>query len=321
MTGAKAGDVATVASVDGRDRWVTMVTRKPSAEQPSPLSADEARTIVRRAVGSEVDVEVIDTATWRLSAQVAARWQVGRIFLAGDAAHSFPPTGGFGMNTGVQDAHNLVWKLAVVLQGRASARLLETYTPERKPVARANADWSVANSGRFRDIAAAIVAEDQPRLDQLLLDQKEHVHALTQDLGFSYTSPAVIPDAGGPAPAAAGFVPSAAPGRRAPHAWIVRDGVTVSTLDLFDSDFVLIAGPDGSAWCKAAAAVDGTVPRVVSYQVGIDLTVEETFEPAYQLGHDGAVLVRPDGHVAWRANTLPDDPSKCLTDVMIELTG
>ena len=97
MTGAKTGDVATVASVDGRDRWVTMVTRKPSAAAPPPLTTAEARDILTRAVGSELpDAEIIDVATWRLSAQVADTWQDNRVFLAGDAAHSFPPTGGFG---------------------------------------------------------------------------------------------------------------------------------------------------------------------------------------------------------------------------------
>lgn len=313
MTGAKAGDVATVASVDGRNRWVTMVTRKPSAVAPPPLTTAEARDILTRAVGSDLpDAEIVDIATWRLSAQVAETWQDGRVFLAGDAAHSFPPTGGFGMNTGVQDVHNLVWKLASVLQRTASPNLLSTYTAERKPVAQANADWSVANSGRFRDIAAAIAADDHARLDGLLLDQKEHVHALSQDLGFRYRSTAVLGKHNDDKndddkPPKKQFVPDAEPGRRAPHVWITRGGVTLSTLDLFDRDFVLLTGPAGAAWAHAARGLPSSLPRVLAYQAQVDFQATGDFEQAYELGATGAVLVRPDGHVAWRTGAAPVD--------------
>ena len=323
MTGAKTGQEATIASVDGTDRWVTMVTRPPSRVPPAPLGETEALAIIRRAVGSEeVTAQVISTATWRLSAQVASSWQVGRVFLAGDAAHSFPPTGGFGMNTGIQDVHNLAWKLGLVLAGQANPALLQTYADERKPVALANADWSVANSVRFRDIAAAIAADDLPRFEELVLDQKEHVHALVQDLGFTYHSRAVISGAAPHYPASGRrFAPFALPGCRAPHAWVVRRGQTVSTLDLFETGFVLIAGQQGGAWHSAAAGLRAAhLPSVTVFQVGADLQADPSFHAVYDLGHTGAVLVRPDGHVAWRAAATPDDPASQLAHVLTELT-
>lgn len=322
MTGAKSGEVVTVASVDGRDRWVTMVTHRLSGASPSPMQEGAAVALIRRAVGSaEVAPEVIDISTWRLSSQVASRWQVNRIFLAGDAAHSFPPTGGFGMNTGVQDAHNLAWKLALVRAGRASPALLESYTEERKPVAQANADWSVANSGRFRDIAAAIAAEDRPRLEALLLDQKEHVHALAQDLGFRYRSRAVLTD-NSPADCSSdrAFVPVAVAGVRAPHAWVRRNGRTISTLDLFLHDFVLLTGQRGQGWYQAGTNLTMTgLPTVTAYRIGTEIEVGPTFDRAYKLADSGALLVRPDGHVAWRTNS-PPSPAQELTEVLTRLT-
>jgi putative polyketide hydroxylase len=323
MTGAKAGHWATIAPVDGTDRWVTMVTRPPSEVPPTPLGKTEALAVIRRAVGSEdVVPQVIDVATWRLSAQVASRWQAGRIFLAGDAAHSFPPTGGFGMNTGIQDVHNLAWKLGLVLSGRANPELLQTYVEERKPVALANADWSVANSGQLGKIAAAIAADDVPRFEELVLDQKEHVHALAQDLGFTYHSRAVIPGSGPQPPAdSARFTPFATPGCRAPHAWVMLRGRTISTLDLFEMDFVLLTGQRSGTWRAAALGLDtARMPSVTVYQVGADLAADARFHAVYDVGDTGAVLVRPDGHVGWRAEAEPDDPASQLASVMTELT-
>jgi 2-polyprenyl-6-methoxyphenol hydroxylase-like FAD-dependent oxidoreductase len=323
FTGAKAGTPATVASVDGAHRWVTMVTLPPSDAPPAPLDESTARNIVRRAVGDDaLDVEVVDIATWRLSSQVAATWRDRRIFLAGDAAHSFPPTGGFGMNTGVQDVHNLVWKLALVLQEKAGPSLLGTYAQERKPLAKANADWSVANSGRFREINAAIVAEDDSRLARLISDQKEHVLALGQDLGFDYASAAVLPD-GTPSPqtTAGEFVPVARPGRRAPHVWVFRDGERISTLDLFDDRFVLLTGADGQAWCSAAAELSSKdAPPVRAYRVGAhgDVIAGGDFEAVYCIGNEGAALVRPDGHVAWRTRQPPTGASD-LAEILRKL--
>jgi putative polyketide hydroxylase len=318
ITGARFGSNATVASVDGHEDWVTMVTRGPSPERPASLGEEEARAIITRAVGSEdFEFEVLDTTTWRLSAQVAATWQVGRVFLAGDAAHSFPPTGGFGMNSGIQEVHNLAWKLALVLNERAGPALLETYAEERKPVAQDNAAWSVANSGRMREISAATADGDRGRFEELMLDQKEHVHALAQDLGYTYQSRAVI--GGVKADGETEFAPTATPGLRAPHAWIRRNGERISVLDLFDGDFVLLTGND--AWHAAVSEVDTTkLPRVLGYRSGAEIEVDKDFDAVYELTSESAVLVRPDGHVAWRTEDLPANPAHELAGVLAELT-
>src|SRR5690606_16778049 len=177
ITGNRTGRPANIAPVDGVDRWVTMLMRPGVNARPEPPTREEAIEAIRGAVGAEVDPEIIDIATWRLSAQVAKRWREGRNFLAGDAAHSFPPTGGFGMNTGVQDVDNLIWKIAQVVAGHAEESLLDTYEQERADIARSNAAWSVKNGDRMRDIGKAIAADDMAELARLLEDQRSHIDA------------------------------------------------------------------------------------------------------------------------------------------------
>ncbi len=308
FTGAGTGRFVTVASVDGVDRWVTLVMVPPGAERPAPLDEEAACAAVRRAVGVEdLAVEVVDTATWRLSAQVAERYRAGRVFLAGDAAHALPPTGGFGMSTGLADVHNLAWKLALVLRGEADAALLSSYEAERRPVARANVAWSVENAQRMLAIRAAIADGDQAALDAALADQARHVEAVEQDLGYAYTRGALLPEAGPPAP-----FPSAAPGHRAPHVWLRRGGERLSTLDLVDHGLALLVGPEGDGWRRAAAARDERPPLAV-HAIGGDAPVLDdpsgAFLATYGIGPDGAVLVRPDGHVAWRAASAAADPA------------
>ncbi|MDX6256434.1 MAG: putative polyketide hydroxylase [Frankiales bacterium] len=302
FTGMRGGKSATVASVDGRERWITMVPHPPSEEPPEPLQTAQAQEIVRGAVGDEAFLpDIVDIATWRLSATVARAWRDRRVFLAGDAAHSFPPTGGFGMNTGIQDVHNLVWKLALVRSGRAQDGLLETYGVERRPVAQGNADWSVANGDRIRRISQALATGDHQQFAALLIDQDEHVNALEQDLGFEYASTAIIPETTPTPPRTATFDPAARSGRRAPHAWIRAKGREISTLDLLEGEFVLFTGAQSSqAWATAAATLPDTMPEVAVYRVGTDIQVGEDFTAVYGLGDTDVVLIRPDGHVAWR---------------------
>ncbi|WP_432826724.1 FAD-dependent monooxygenase [Dactylosporangium sp. CA-092794] len=334
ITGVRHGPVTTVAPVDGQRRWVTMVMRPPSTEPPASLTPEQARALIRGAVGPADDqpgagpdgsafddIELLDITTWRLSAQVADGWRAGRVFLAGDAAHVFPPTGGFGMNAGIQDVHNLTWKLALVLTGRAGPGLLDTYEAERRPVVSGYADWSVDNSGRIRQIVSAIAADDKETLATLLDEQGQHVNAIRMDLGFTYPPPAALAgelesDAG----AGEEFRPDAVPGRRAPHAWIDVAGQRRSTLDLFDTGFVLFVGSQASGWRDTAAALGrGDLVRVAS--PGDTFKAEDDeFERAYRLAPHGAILVRPDGHVAWRADAPPADPEQ-LRRVLDGLLG
>src|SRR5262249_27635535 len=168
------------------------------------------------------------------------------------AAHRFPPTGGFGANTGIQDVHNLAWKLAAVVRGWADPRLLGTYEEERRPIAQANTDFSVTNGHRWAAAQQAILSGDEAALASALNEQVKHLDSEGQDLGFCYRSGALVPD-GTQGPVSMGsqvYVPSAVPGARAPHVWLspvkpsaVAGAPRVSTLDLFGRPFVLLSGP------------------------------------------------------------------------------
>ena len=326
FTRAETGSFVTVASVDGKERWVSLITLPPGGEKPSPPSEERCVQIVREAVGDPgLAVDILDVTTFRLSAQVAARYRVGNIFLAGDAAHALPPTGGFGMNTGIQDVHNLVWKLALVRGGEAPSSLLGTYETERLPVARQNRDWSVANSKRMRDIRKALAEGNDAQLRQVLLEQRDHIGAFGQDLGFRYRRGALVDD-GTPdlEPGGGHYMPTARPGHRAPHVWLSQGLRRFSTLDLFDKTFTLLAGSKGEGWVRLAEAFDGSgTTSIRSFRIAPGVSGEDAladhgvrFEEIYGTGEEGAVLVRPDGHVAWRSTARPVDDD-ALTRVMV----
>ncbi|CAN5224252.1 FAD-dependent oxidoreductase [soil metagenome] len=286
-----------VAPAGGDDRWITIVQNPPSQERPAPLGNDEAVALIRRAVGrDDLAVDLVSSETFRISADVAGAYRSGRTFLAGDAAHSLPPTGGFGINTGFADIHNLVWKLAAVLRGIAPAALLDSYESERKPVAEANAAWSTTNSKRFVAIKQALIADDRDELRRLLADQQAHVDPVEQDLGFSYS-----PSDGSAPPAYA----SLAVGARAPHAPL--EGGTGSTLSVLDGRYSLVVGSADSPWL--AALDDELRPRLQVLVVGgagFRGSGPELAE-RYPLGVTGAALVRPDGHVGWIARDAEGD--------------
>ncbi|WP_210490994.1 FAD-dependent oxidoreductase [Patulibacter sp. SYSU D01012] len=310
-------------ALDGRRRWLLNV---PRALVPT-LDAAGCLPVARRAIGDErVDVTVVSVAAWTVTAQVAERYRRGRVLLAGDAAHRFPHTGGFGMNTGVQDAHNLAWKLAAVLDGSAGEALLDSYDAERRPVGTFNRDQSLRNA---RGIAAtgvpfadetfdvAAVEDDSPageavraRIAAAIPAQRPHFVFRGQELGFRYDgSPAVVPDGSCEPPAGVEeYRPSGAPGARAPHLWVERGGAPCSTLDLWDGRWTLAAGPDGAAWIAAGADAARARPDVGLALVrhGVDVAGDAAaFTAALGVGADGAVLVRPDGHVGWRASGPP----------------
>lgn len=284
-----------VAPAGGGDRWVTIVQNPPSPERPVALSRDEAVALIRKAVGrDDLDVDVVSSETFRISADVAGSYRAGRAFLAGDAAHALPPTGGFGINTGFADVHNLAWKLALVLAGDAPDSLLDSYESERRPVAQSNAAWSIGNAKRFVAVKAALFADDREELRRLLGEQQEHVDPIDQDLGFGYAQR--------PADSAPAYA-TITLGARAPHAMVRTAAGEVSTLEIFDGGMTVVLGDSGSPW-KAVIPPDRVV-KVVG---------EPGFEPAdaaladrYPLGIGGAAIVRPDGHVAWLADSATGD--------------
>lgn len=301
----------TFLTINGSDRWGFLVTSLShygfTPEQFTPAFSTE---IVRRAVGvADLAVEVLGVSAWKASAMVAERYRAGPVFLAGDAAHEMPPTGGFGLNTGVQDAQNLAWKLAAVLRGEAGDALLDSYDAERRPVGEAVTHTSLLN---------ALSMGRTARQTEAVLPRKEFLNEIGLVFGARYASRAVVSKEE-PAPVAdaiEAYVPSATPGCRAPHVALRKGSRKLSTTDLLGRGFVLLTAPAGSAWRAAADRLEG--PRVANAVIGDEIREEEGGDwlAAYGLREDGAVLVRPDGHVAWRSPSGADDPKAVLQEVM-----
>jgi 2,4-dichlorophenol 6-monooxygenase len=329
LVGARAGvlywttapnAVGTFVAHDIDATWVYMHPWDPDRESVAEYTEAACADIVRRAMGTDAHPFTIRTiSTWTMTAQVAERYRAGRILLVGDAAHRFPPTGGLGLNTGVQDVHNLVWKLAAVEAGWAPAALLDTYERERRPVAQENADVSVRNALRLVEVFQAAAAGGD--VGAAIARQAEHFDMLGLQLGFAYEAGALVPD-GSERPAVADpvreFVPSARPGARVPHAWVAPGR---STLDLLPYDrFTLVAGPEGDAWAEAAAATDGVpLGRLV---IGRDVPDRDgAWRRLLGIEPDGALLVRPDQHVAWRARVGTADPARALRDAMARIVS
>jgi hypothetical protein len=302
--------------------WVYMHPLDESRESAEDFTEAKCADVVRRALGTSDHPFTIRTVrTWTMTAQIAERYRERRIFLVGDAAHRFPPTGGLGLNTGVQDVHNLVWKIAAVEAGWAPESLLETYEIERRPVAQRNTDVSLQNALKLGEVyqalgeadAAGVVPAASAAVQRAIANQAEHFSLIGLELGFSYADGAIVRAPGEePAPpqAVSTYVPNAHPGSRVPHAWVTRAGRRVSTLDLFALDrFTLVAGPQGGSWTAAAG---GGVPLDV---LVIDHDLEDDdgdFTRLLGIAPDGAVLVRPDQHVAWRARTRAADPGAAV---------
>jgi 2-polyprenyl-6-methoxyphenol hydroxylase-like FAD-dependent oxidoreductase len=265
--------------------------------------ATEERCVewVRAALGDDdLPITIENVMPWNAEAQWAERYQDGRIFLAGDAVHAMPPNGGFGGNTGVQDAHNLAWKLALVLQGHAMPDLLSTYDPERRPVGEFTTEQAYS---RYVTRTAPYLGTEglQPAAPELNIE-----------LGYRYASSAICDD-GDTGPLHDNPRDTRGrPGTRAPHVWLERGGSRISTLDLFGRRFVLLAGPEAASWCSSArAVVDQTAMPIDLHQVGRDglRDPDGKFLDAYDMPPRGIVLVRPDGFVAWRSKTPIGSPS------------
>lgn len=297
-----------VEAVDNKRRWMIQTGYDPSTGGSAADFTEEACVAaVRSAVGlPDLPVTVVGVMPWLQQAVVATGFRSGPIFLAGDAAHATTPQGGFGMNCGIQDAHNLAWKLAAVLAGTAGAELLATYDAERRPIAARTVDESLTNA-----LITLRMMQGQLSMGQAIEQQAERRSSEGLILGFRYESAAVVPD-GTPDPAPADpyrtYVPTARPGHRAPHVWLTSREGRVSTLDLLGPAFTLMT-PTGSGWVQPA--------KEAAHRLGVTLSVVEiswagesepdapltspTWAEEYGVGDTGAVLVRPDGHVGWRS--------------------
>jgi len=322
--------------------WVFMHPYDPETESVESYTPDRCAGIVRRALGREdVSFTIRDISPWTMTAQVATGYGSGRVFLVGDSAHRFPPSGGLGMNTGIQDVHNLVWKLGEVRGGLAGEALLDTYEQERRPVAQLNSDQSLLNAmklfelfdalgigmdlaadrsaSRARMLATLADPEGRKRVAAAIEAQRDHFDMIGLQLGFSYEAGAIVPD-GTAKPEveniASDFVPTSRPGSRVPHAWVERGGERISILDLLPYDrFMVITGPEGGAWADAVAALGD--PSVSCLLAGRDFRdLEGRWDGLSGIDQDGAILVRPDQHVAWRSRAAVPDPAGALAGAL-----
>jgi len=274
------------------------------------LDTDQCAEFVRKALGrTDIAVDIENVQRWTAAAATAERFSSGRVFLAGDAAHVMPPTGGFGGNTGVADADNLAWKLAMVTRGAAGAELLESYDAERRRIAQMVVEQ--AYTRYVLRVDPSLPRDDlAPPLDDPSIE-----------LGPVHRSRAVVADDEEDDDAVVDpREPSGRPGTRAPHIPVLVDGNPASTLDLTGPELVLLAGPHGRAWVDAAAdlAVTSGVPVSASV-VGPEGRVVDRdgrFASAFGTGTEGATLLRPDGVVAWRTGQAAEDP-RALLDAVV----
>ena len=285
----------------GDGRWVVMGSDEKRDE-------DAQRALVKKVIGrDDVNIELITTGRWELSAWIADSYSSGRVFLAGDAAHTLPPSrGGYGANTGIEDVHNLAWKLEAVLNGQAKEELLETYDAERRPIGKLRHDQIFT-----RPDYAAHADKDAPPIP--IIDD------VAMELGQLYRSSAVLGAGKELPPAQRPDQWDGQPGTRAAHVWMTKKGgeEKITSLDLFQKSWVLLS--EDAQWCTVASQAGNKVRiPVTSTRVGDDVipTNSEDFRKLFGIGEKGAMLVRPDGYIAWRCLELPASPVDVLCDAL-----
>jgi len=308
-----------IITLNGVDEFM-MHKRKSPGE-----TIDEAgiRRSIQHAIGADIDVTIVSQRGWNAGGYlVAERFQRGRMLLAGDAAHLFTPTGGFGLNTGIEDVANLAWKLAAVLQGWGGPRLLETYETERKPIAVRNTDVARGMGKAWHDIEVMPAIEqdtqegaaERTRAAQSSFVLKNHF-VLPEEhdflgvvLGARYDgSPLIVADGAPPEAGVESYTPSSVPGGRAPHLWLddVR-GADSSLFDRLGQYFTLLR----------FANVDTAALERAAEHAGIPLKIVDiSHAQARELYPRKLALIRPDQHVAWRGDELPHDTEGLLAAV------
>lgn len=331
-------------------RWVYNVPIYEPWETPEDYTDDVLAERIKIALGlPDVDVEIKSTSVWRMTVQTAEQWRDGRVFLVGDAAHRFPPTGGLGMNSGIADVHNLAWKIAETLQSTANEDLLDTYEVERRPVAERNANESFENFEKIFDIFEALGlprdgAEKAARLraslllrilpkglqrslfklingilksrirntirnprkrevlDQTVRDQIPHFDRIGLDLGYVYKGPAVIDNGSGARPAeVTAYQPSCQPGARFPHIWLSPETSTVSshTLLNYGQWTLLNYGEKRLEIESGEPAMSASKIKCIQIaELEIPAAGKHALINLCNIEPDGALLIRPDGHVA-----------------------
>ena len=294
-----------VLSVNGTDRWLFMANCE--LEQKAKITPDDAIQIVQEVIGIDtLPIEILNLGHWTMGAQIADSYRDQRVFLAGDAAHRIPTAGGIGMNTGLQDAQNIAWKLAYVMQGKMDSKFLDTYMEERNPIAKRNINWSGMN---MRSIAENIFfieklnvkpqkeALYQQRIKEHITSNQNPIKRSTIDLRFAYESALVVPDN-------QEEKNRSRRGIRAPHVKLKHNDQTCSIIDLFEHKFILLCAQESQKWHELSQELPPEWPVEV-ITIGENCEYQEAepgrFTEAYNIKPNGAVLVRPDGHIAWKA--------------------
>ncbi len=290
---ADSGFLAVFSTFDAQGR------RDSRLEQE--LSAQDCTELVRAALGMADDfpVAIENVQPWIASAATAARFRQGNVFLAGDAAHVMPPTGGFGGNTGVADVHNLVWKLAMVLDAHAGPALLDSYDAERRPMAALTVEQAYR---RYVERVDPSIPADG--LAASLADT-------AIELGSVYRSGAVIADGEATALVEAPETATSRPGTRFPHCWIGDGPDRISTIDLASRSLMLIAGDAGDGWITAVDRLGLSARQIREPAVAAALGLKPT----------SAVLLRPDGVVGWRCDNIPRNAATIVADAIRQLTA
>jgi 2-polyprenyl-6-methoxyphenol hydroxylase-like FAD-dependent oxidoreductase len=307
------GTWATIVAINGRDEWRFSII---GGSEQRDYTTDDIKAAIRRAVGRDFEFEILSVLPWVRRELVAERYRGGRGFIAGDAAHVMSPTGGFGMNTGIQDVVDLSWKLAATIEGWGGEGLLDSYGIERQPIGTRNVTEASGNLRRMLSVlphpnllddtaqGAATRAKVGREFSETM---RREWFTLGAHLGYRYeNSPICWPDGtAAPPDDPRAYVPIARPGHRAPHAFLA-DGR--STLDLFGRGFALLGF--GADPAEAAPLLEAAQKR------NLPLTFTAIAEPYIAALYERKfVLVRPDGHVAWRADLMPED-ALCVIDVV-----
>ena len=307
------GTWSTIVAINGRDEWRFSII---GGSEQRDYTTDDIKAAIRRAVGRDFEFEILSVLPWVRRELVAERYRGGRGFIAGDAVHVMSPTGGFGMNTGIQDVVDLSWKLAATIEGWGGDRLLDSYGIERQPIGTRNVTEASGNLRRMLSVPPHPDLLDNTPQGAATRDKvgrefsetmRREWFTLGAHLGYRYeNSPICWPDGtAAPPDDPRVYVPTARPGHRAPHAFLA-DGR--STLDLFGRGFALIGfGADAA---QATPLLEAAKKR------NLPLTFTAIAEPHIAALYERRfVLVRPDGHVAWRGDHMPED-ALCVIDVV-----
>jgi 2,4-dichlorophenol 6-monooxygenase len=337
--------------VNAWDEWNPFFLRYGRAR--GDASEAVLRKHISEAIGDpSIDFEIKKITRWQVNHMVASRYRKGRLFLAGDAAHRHPPANGLGSNTSIQDSYNLVWKLALVLQGKAEDTLLDSYNSERQPVGRQVIDRAIKSQKELLPWSDAVGLRPGATPDQAW-ENIRHLFGETDEgikrraavvaaldglnwqfnahgveLGQRYISGALVSD-GTPFPAYTRdpelyYHPTTHPGAYLPHVWLQRGAERVSTLDLADySRFTLLTGVGGRAWVDAASVVGREFGlQIAAHSVGMRQSNDDVsgdWARRREIDDRGCILVRPDRFVAWRSHDWLADPVQALRDVLTEI--